>query len=61
VLLPWIGVMMAGYGFGLILVSDPARRRKICLFFSVPFAEKVRGWFAGYKSAHPEKKLLKYL
>jgi uncharacterized membrane protein len=100
VLLPWIGVMMAGYGFGLILTSEPGRRRKICLWIGlgsvllfliagslmtyfgpvhnnhlpfilrmlaqqkyppsqlyllmtlgplialVPFAEKVRGWFA---------------
>jgi uncharacterized membrane protein len=31
VLIPWIGVMMAGYGFGQILILDPASRRKICL------------------------------
>ncbi|HZE83796.1 MAG TPA: heparan-alpha-glucosaminide N-acetyltransferase domain-containing protein, partial [Puia sp.] len=31
VLVPWIGVMMAGYGFGQLLTRDPALVRKICL------------------------------
>lgn len=31
VIVPWIGVMMAGYGFGLILAGDAERRRKLCL------------------------------
>jgi uncharacterized membrane protein len=31
VLIPWIGVMMAGYGFGLILLKKSATRDKICL------------------------------
>src|SRR6218665_3331971 len=31
VLIPWIGVMMAGYGFGLILLKRPSTRDKICL------------------------------
>jgi len=100
VIVPWIGVMMMGYGFGKILISEPAKRRKLCLWIGlsaiavylivgtlviclgqpfkgdfpfifrllgqqkypasqlyllmtlgpvialVPFAEKVRGWFA---------------
>jgi len=30
VLVPWIGVMAAGYGFGLIAVMDDAARRRWC-------------------------------
>ena len=30
VIVPWIGVMMAGYGFGLIMVMNADRRDKLC-------------------------------
>src|SRR5262249_53463921 len=31
VLVPWIGVMAAGYAFGTVLLMDRAKRKKICL------------------------------
>ena len=30
-IVPWIGVMMAGYAFGRVLTLEPARRDRICL------------------------------
>ncbi len=30
-IIPWIGVMAAGYGFGMLLLRDADERRRICL------------------------------
>ena len=34
-IVPWIGVMAAGYAFGGVLMLEPARRRRICLALGV--------------------------
>jgi uncharacterized membrane protein len=35
VILPWLGVMMAGFGFGAMLQKDPALVRKYCLWMGL--------------------------
>jgi len=35
VLVPWIGVMAAGYAFGTIMVREPAERRRLCLWIGL--------------------------
>ena len=30
-IIPWIGVMAAGYGFGTIMTKDPDTRRRLCI------------------------------
>lgn len=32
VIVPWIGVMMTGYGFGKLLTNNPTQRDKLCLW-----------------------------
>lgn len=35
VIIPWIGVMAAGYAFGEILTLDPKRRDRVCLWIGL--------------------------
>ena len=37
VLVPWIGVMAAGYGFGLIMQMEEKKRRNLCLVIGLSF------------------------
>jgi uncharacterized membrane protein len=34
-IIPWIGVMAAGYAFGKILVMETAQRKRLCLFIGL--------------------------
>jgi uncharacterized membrane protein len=34
-LVPWIGVMAAGYAFGAVMQQEPATRRRICLWIGL--------------------------
>ncbi|MXV17239.1 DUF1624 domain-containing protein [Hufsiella ginkgonis] len=32
---PWVGVMAAGYGFGIVFRMEPAKRRQVCLVIGI--------------------------
>jgi uncharacterized membrane protein len=34
-IIPWIGVMAAGYAFGTIVIAEPARRKRLCLMIGL--------------------------
>lgn len=34
-IVPWIGVMAAGYGFGILVTSSPEKKRKTCLILGL--------------------------
>jgi len=34
-IIPWIGVMAAGYGFGAVLTQEPARRNRFCVWIGL--------------------------
>jgi len=61
VIVPWIGVMMAGYGFGLLLTADPAKRKKCCLWIGLCCiaAFTIIGWLVTYfKKGQPDMPFL---
>ena len=42
-LVPWVGVMAAGYAFGAIMVREPAERRRLCLRIGLSATAPLRG------------------
>jgi uncharacterized membrane protein len=49
VLIPWIGVMMAGFGFGKVLLMEPEKRNKLCLslgLVTTGLFVVIASWFA---------------
>jgi uncharacterized membrane protein len=59
VLIPWIGVMMAGYGFGLILTKEAAILKKLCLWigYSAIFLFLIIGSIIVYRNKETENTL----
>ena len=51
VIIPWIGVMAAGYAFGTILIMESAQRRRLCLKIGITailvfiIAGSLLAWF----------------
>ena len=46
-IIPWVGVMAAGYAFGAVMVMEPARRNRLCLQIGLSAAVLfllLRGW-----------------
>ncbi len=61
-IVPWVGVMAAGYAFGAIMVMEPSRRNRHCLQIGLSAAALflvLRGWnlygdpFAWTQAVHP--------
>src|SRR5882762_9187510 len=68
-IIPWIGVMAAGYGFGTVLALEPARRNRICwrlglgatALFLVLRGSNIYGDPRPWSSATPMPALLSFL
>lgn len=52
-IVPWIGVMAAGYAFGVVMQLDPAKRRRICLWVGLPAIVLFIGIGGGFMLSHP--------
>jgi uncharacterized membrane protein len=66
VLIPWLGVMAAGYGFGAVVRSAPEARRRFC--FSIGLASiagfvilRATGIYGDPRPWHPEDGALAFL
>jgi uncharacterized membrane protein len=65
VVIPWVGVMMAGYGFGVVLLRDREALRKICLRLGIGaivlYLTIATAWVLVFPDARPVPFIFKLL
>jgi uncharacterized membrane protein len=53
VIVPWIGVMMAGYGFGTVLQMEPSKVKQYCWWIGISAIIIFLGWSSIVATSQP--------